>query len=747
MNDSPENPRPLRLALLGAGAAARLLYRPLMGQSDLLQWTHVVDPNINNLKEFQQISGLTLFQGTAAEFLKSDKTSLLDAVVIALPHHLHEDAVVQSLDVGLHVFCEKPLGMTAASVQRMKEASVRNQRCLAVCQPRREYPAFQLLRDILRSGMAGKVISLDWSEGHVYSWPVATLSQISAENGGEEVYDIGAHALDLIGVLCGTLRLTDYSDDSQGGAGAEFDLRLTGDRCGDIRLALSRLRPLRNSLLVICERGTIEWKLGSAQELNVRLAGCSGPLAGVTLQSTETPWIGFTTAIADQLTRFAAWIHGAPCATATADDALIYAQVFDQCRQRQHRIARITVRDHARPCVVTGASGFIGGRLVEKLQAAGSPVIALARRAQSCIHLARAVTDIRLADIARPEQLEQAIPVHTDTVFHCAVSTGSQADTYSNIVDGTRNVLTVAQRKGVRQVIIFSSMMAIGDLPATGIVSETTPNGKMSLDYGMAKQRMEQVVRAFAEQYPELKVAILRPTCVYGPRGKSFVEIPLQQMLNHRFFVTDEGQGTANLVYVDNLVDAAIQLTHSIFRSGDLFYVNEEKWSMTWDQYFRALSDLVWPGKLQDYPSFSAVQLTQEIQRRLKHQQFPQVFRDCIRSHKAARNWVNQQFWFRLLQRMRAAGRRGPRSENPATLVRQKQHGGSVHSSVRQNQFPLQDESLFLNTSVVRFFASQAIVSSEKLQKTTGWAPAIDRAQGLQLSADWACSQLQYGDS
>ena len=81
----------------------------------------------------------------------------LDAVFICLPTYLHEQYVVEALDRGLAVLCEKPFALDVATSQRMLDAGRRTQKCLMIAQVLRFWPPYVRIRQLIRDDAIGSI--------------------------------------------------------------------------------------------------------------------------------------------------------------------------------------------------------------------------------------------------------------------------------------------------------------------------------------------------------------------------------------------------------------------------------------------------------------------------------------------------------------------------------------------------------------------------------------------------------------
>tara|TARA_R110000868_G_scaffold8744_2_gene44711 strand:+ start:1328 stop:2308 length:981 start_codon:yes stop_codon:yes gene_type:complete len=172
----------------------------------------------------------------------------------------------------------------------------------------------------------------------------------------------------------------------------------------------------------------------------------------------------------------------------------------------------------ARTAFVTGATGFVGLNLVQQLMAEGWDVTALHRSSSDLTFLSRFGPRLAVGEITDRASLLAAIPQGTDTLFHVAGNTsmwhkGDAEQTRDN-VDGTRNVVEAAKAKGVRRLIVTSSISAYG--PVSGEVTETTPSlaEKSSVNYERTKWQAQEIARAAVGD--GLEVVIMQPGAIMG---------------------------------------------------------------------------------------------------------------------------------------------------------------------------------------------------------------------------------------
>jgi predicted dehydrogenase len=101
--------------------------------------------------------------GDYRELLKNPE---LDAVAVVTPHALHEEMAVAAFSAGKHVFCEKPLALTAASAERILAACKKAGGVLGIGHERRYEPAMEEMRRLFESGALGRILHMDANVSH-----------------------------------------------------------------------------------------------------------------------------------------------------------------------------------------------------------------------------------------------------------------------------------------------------------------------------------------------------------------------------------------------------------------------------------------------------------------------------------------------------------------------------------------------------------------------------------------------------
>jgi nucleoside-diphosphate-sugar epimerase len=245
----------------------------------------------------------------------------------------------------------------------------------------------------------------------------------------------------------------------------------------------------------------------------------------------------------------------------------------------------------ARPghCLITGASGFIGGRLAARLALDGWQVRCLVRPTSDTSWLEGLGVEIVAGDLQAPESLVRAVDGCT-LVFHCGalVSDWATVDEIAAVnVRGTQNMLAAAVAASVERFIHFSTTDVYGHR-GREIIDESYTGCQFSNWYAQTKLIAERAIwRAHEDR--RLAAVVLRPATVYGPRSREVVGEIASALRNHSMVLIDSGRAIAGLVYVENLVDAAMLAAAHDAAFGHAFNVTDGL-EVTWRQFTNDLA-------------------------------------------------------------------------------------------------------------------------------------------------------------
>ncbi len=217
------------------------------------------------------------------------------------------------------------------------------------------------------------------------------------------------------------------------------------------------------------------------------------------------------------------------------------------------------------PVFITGASGFIGGKLAERLLVDGRTVRVLARRPLP--ELARLGAEVVLGDLHDHAALARGCAGAT-TVFHVAGRVGvwgPAGDFFHVNVEGTRCVVEACQRAGVPRLVHTSSPSVVfngGDLAG---VDESAPLcTEAPCAYPTSKAAAERLLRA--ANSPTLATISLRPHLVWGPGDQNVVPRVLALARRGRLRIVGAGRNLVDCTHITNVVDAHVLAERALAR-------------------------------------------------------------------------------------------------------------------------------------------------------------------------------------
>ncbi|MEN3584828.1 NAD-dependent epimerase/dehydratase family protein [Streptomyces sp. ZYX-F-203] len=606
---------PLRLAIVGCGAAARGCHLPALPPLDgdvLLTALVDRDPRQTEaaLALYRELGGRDPDRVLLATDA-SEAEDAFDAAVVVAPHTLHAPIVRKLLAAGKHVLLEKPMATSVRDARELTAAAAADGApVLAMAHPRRLFPAYAWVKRLIEAGDLGEVTRVDWSEGHPYAHEPVSWSMFDRRlAGGGVLTDTASHVFDtLMWWLGPDVEVARCEDDSLGGVETDAFAHL---RFGptDAYCRFSRLRDLGTRCAVTGTKATVT--IGTdfpAGECTLVTAD------GVEIHRGDVPAVApardeWEALFAEQLANFASAVRGVSPVHSTAEDGERVVELIQRCYTgpaREPSARPWTTRDShdtaspgpalaGRTVAVTGASGFIGGRLVERLvlgtDAEARAVVRGFGRVARLSVLPQERLEFRQADLLDPATLRSAFE-GCDTVVHCAFgSSGREADRWAASVQGTANVLAAARAAGVRRVVHLSTV-DVYDPKITGRLTEDAPARPVDVadrEYEQQKLVAERLVtQAHGDR---LDTVVLQPGVVYGPWGGQWTTAQLRRPAGDLAQLpAGTAGGVCDAVYVDDLVEAVFLAVDSADAAGERFLVGHPE-ELRWGTFFDAVRE------------------------------------------------------------------------------------------------------------------------------------------------------------
>jgi nucleoside-diphosphate-sugar epimerase len=251
--------------------------------------------------------------------------------------------------------------------------------------------------------------------------------------------------------------------------------------------------------------------------------------------------------------------------------------------------------------LLTGATGFIGSFLAQRLIAEGRPLRLLARDPERLAVPLRGVEWVR-ADLRDPASLVAAVR-GVDTVYHLAANVRTwdrRAEYWADNVEGLRHLLLALRQEApaLRRFVHLSSVDVYG-FPQTPCTEEC-PLQSAGFGYGDSKIAAEALLREAAQDW-HLPQVILRPANVMGPQSP-FVERVGQELRDGLMLRIDGGAVDAGFLDIGHLVDVLLWAADTPGLEGEVFNVNGAE-SISWRQFLDDLrGGVAGRGKIIDLP-------------------------------------------------------------------------------------------------------------------------------------------------
>ena len=188
----------LRLGMIGAGNIANT-HLERYAKIPTVELAAICDINAERLNETADKYGITERYTSVDEMLASCE---LDAADVCVWNCTHAECTIAALNAGLNVLCEKPMAMTAAEAQAMKDAADKNGKLLMLGFVTRFSNEARIAKDFIDNGCLGDIYYSKAVYLRRHGNPGGWFSDKSRSGGGP-IIDIGVHPLDLTRYLMG----------------------------------------------------------------------------------------------------------------------------------------------------------------------------------------------------------------------------------------------------------------------------------------------------------------------------------------------------------------------------------------------------------------------------------------------------------------------------------------------------------------------------------------------------------------
>lgn len=191
----------INAAIVGLGRWGQNLVNSVQGKSEKIRFVAGVVRHPDRTREYAEQQGLTLHD----DYRRVLEDAAIDAIVLATPHTVHAEQIMQALDAGKPVFTEKPFTLTAASAAEAVRAAAKKRLTLAVGYNWRFQPALQAIREMLADGRLGRLLHIEgnFCGPSVYRFDREHWRQQREEGPAGGMTGRGVHVVDAMIYLAG----------------------------------------------------------------------------------------------------------------------------------------------------------------------------------------------------------------------------------------------------------------------------------------------------------------------------------------------------------------------------------------------------------------------------------------------------------------------------------------------------------------------------------------------------------------
>ena len=259
--------------------------------------------------------------------------------------------------------------------------------------------------------------------------------------------------------------------------------------------------------------------------------------------------------------------------------------------------------------LVTGATGFIGSRLITMLLAAGIAVVGAGEVASEVQErrraaLERAGTTVETGSITDAEYCRSIVAGCSHVIHLAAVQHEMNVPRqkfFDVNVEGTRNLLAASAAAGVQRFVYGSTIGVYGD-GGGQVLDEDSPVKPLN-DYGDSKLAAEKVVLEWSSRLP---VAIVRISETYGPGDQRLLKL-FRAMDRGRFMLVGNGLNRKQLVFVDDLAAGLLAAAEHPAAVGQIFLLAGLETLTTRDMLGHVAAALSKPAPARSLPMWPFV--------------------------------------------------------------------------------------------------------------------------------------------
>jgi predicted dehydrogenase/nucleoside-diphosphate-sugar epimerase len=599
---------PVRVGLVGAGYVASRHLRALKD----LPFVEVV--GICDLDE-ARASAMASHFGVARFFrsLVEMAAARPQVVHVLTPPVSHCALTLEALEMGCHVFVEKPLAETVEECDRMIAKAREKGLALSVNHSLLFEPSVRDALGHVAERHCGDLLAMHYFRGSDYPPYAGGTPSAVYRQGSYPFRDVGVHAIYLLEAFLGTLHKLEARYYSSGRDPMitfdEWRISAEGENKTGQALLSWNMRPPQNEIWIHGTRGVLHVNLVLDQchlyrnypgprQISLFINGLRHAAASL----FQIPWFFIRAAtgllkpsqgIYNSVIAFhKALAEGRPSPLSPDEGRRVVAwmvagaQAADDEKNRRER-----VRQQAPPparILVTGAAGFLGSALVRSLVQGGERPRVFLRRPVAA-GSAAADVDAVYGNLGEAESVDRAV-AGVEIVYHVgAAMKGGPNEFEAGTIWGTKNIIEACLKHSVRRLIYVSSVGVLDHaghpdgVPVTED-SPLEPHPELRGLYTQTKLLAERLVLQAARER-DLPAVIVRPGQIFGPGAEHIAPNGIFALAG-QWIVAGQGERLLPLVYIDDVVDGLIAAATAPNAAGHVVHLVDPS-PVTQNQYLR----------------------------------------------------------------------------------------------------------------------------------------------------------------
>ena len=378
--------------------------------------------------------------------------------------------------------------------------------------------------------------------------------------------------------------------------------------------------------------------------------------------------------------------------------------------------------------LVTGGTGFIGGRLVERLiLESKADVRVLVRNFSNASRIARFAVEMAPGDVTNLKDIENAVS-GCEIVFHCAYCNQGPDEMRQRLnLKSVENIMGASLRAGVKRVVYLSSQMVYG-IPPEGDLDETSPRrySKVFGGYSSIKLDTEKYVFEYCKNNG-LPVTIIQPTGVYGPYAPGWTLQVIKMLKTGRVILINGGDGLFNAVYIDDAISAILLAAVKKDAIGEAFLISGEE-PITWREFFERYEKMLGTSATINMSETEAKSYYYKSRKRrgIIGESLDLLREKDIRRRilQTSEMWILRRFFDLLV----------PGQLRQALKERLKAENRDTESDKLPNKLkPIHP----VDPETIKFYTMKTTVRIDKAKRILGYQPAYDFDSGMKLTEQW----------